>query len=126
MRAQPVGPVESSVLHDFAQSGPTKEAHRRAIYRSDGILSRATHMVPLIGPRVFPSSGRRGRVRRPSLLWTRGWQGSKGAATAAWRDQKGRGGIVTNHEPDPASMAASTCAFPRILDSSSWSRILPK
>jgi hypothetical protein len=30
--------AESSVLHYFARSGPTKEAHRRAFYRSDGLL----------------------------------------------------------------------------------------
>src|SRR6266542_3073088 len=114
MRAQPVGPVESSVLHDFAQSGPTKEAHRRAIYRSDGLLSTRSG-APL---RRDPLSG---HPYRPAHR-------TEGASKLgeAWRDQKGRGGIVTNHEPDPASMAASTCAFPRILDSSSWSRILPK
>jgi hypothetical protein len=38
MRARPVGPAESSALHDFARSGPTKEAHRRALYRSGGLL----------------------------------------------------------------------------------------
>jgi hypothetical protein len=32
-RALPVGPAQSSVLHDFARSGPTKEAHRRAMNR---------------------------------------------------------------------------------------------
>jgi hypothetical protein len=38
MRARPVGPAQSSTLHDFARSGPTKEAHRRALYRSGGLL----------------------------------------------------------------------------------------
>jgi hypothetical protein len=37
MRARPVGPAQSSALHDFAQSGPTKEAHRRALNRSGGL-----------------------------------------------------------------------------------------
>jgi hypothetical protein len=37
-RARPVGPAESSVLHDFARSGPTKEAHRRALNQPDGLL----------------------------------------------------------------------------------------
>jgi hypothetical protein len=38
MRARPAGPDESSALLLFARSGPTKEAHRRALYRSDGLL----------------------------------------------------------------------------------------
>jgi hypothetical protein len=38
MRARPVGPAQSSALHDFARSGPTKEAHRRAMNRSGGLL----------------------------------------------------------------------------------------
>ena len=38
MRARPVGPAESSALHDFARCGPTTEAHRRALNRSGGLL----------------------------------------------------------------------------------------
>jgi hypothetical protein len=38
MRARPVGPAQSSALHDFARGGPTKEAHRRAMNRSGGLL----------------------------------------------------------------------------------------
>ena len=38
MRARPAGPAQSSVLHDSARRGPTKEAHRRALNRSDGLL----------------------------------------------------------------------------------------
>jgi transposase-like protein len=34
MRARPVGPAQSSALHNFARSGPTKEAHRRALLHS--------------------------------------------------------------------------------------------
>src|SRR5215213_322802 len=37
MRARPAGPAESSVLLFFARSGPTKEAHRRALNRVDGL-----------------------------------------------------------------------------------------
>jgi hypothetical protein len=33
MRARPAGPAEPSALHYFARSGPTKEAHRRALIR---------------------------------------------------------------------------------------------
>src|SRR6266545_5190756 len=38
MRARPVGPAESSVFHNFARRGPTKEAHRRALDWPDGLL----------------------------------------------------------------------------------------
>jgi hypothetical protein len=41
MRARPAGPAQSSALHEFARSGPTKEAHRRAIYSSGGLLAKA-------------------------------------------------------------------------------------
>jgi hypothetical protein len=37
MRARPAGPAQSSALHDFARSGPTKEAHRRAMNQSGGL-----------------------------------------------------------------------------------------
>ena len=37
MRARPAGPAQSSVFHNFARSGPTKEAHRRAMNRSGGL-----------------------------------------------------------------------------------------
>jgi hypothetical protein len=36
MRARPYGPAQSSTLHYSARSGPTKEAHRRALNRPDG------------------------------------------------------------------------------------------
>jgi len=36
MRARPAGPAESAALHYYARSGPTKEAHRRALNRSGG------------------------------------------------------------------------------------------
>jgi hypothetical protein len=37
MRARPAGPAQSSVFHNFARRGPTKEAHRRALNRPDGL-----------------------------------------------------------------------------------------
>jgi hypothetical protein len=37
MRARPAGPAQSSVFHYFARRGPTKEAHRRALDRPDGV-----------------------------------------------------------------------------------------
>ena len=38
MRARPAGPAQSSVFHNSARRGPTKEAHRRALNRPDGLL----------------------------------------------------------------------------------------
>ena len=38
MRARPAGPAQSSVFHYSARSGPTKEAHRRALNQPDGLL----------------------------------------------------------------------------------------
>ena len=48
------------------------------------------------------------------------------AATAPWRDQRRREGIMTDPEYDPASTAASTWAFPMILQLPPWSRIATK
>jgi hypothetical protein len=38
MRARPAGPAQSFVFHNSARRGPTKEAHRRALNRPDGLL----------------------------------------------------------------------------------------
>jgi hypothetical protein len=45
MRTRPVGPAQSSVFHNFARSGPTKEAHRRALNRSGGLLRSVAGQV---------------------------------------------------------------------------------
>src|SRR5215207_695813 len=48
---RPAGPAQSSALHDFARSGPTKEAHRRAINRSGELLrSEAGRLTSANGP----------------------------------------------------------------------------
>src|SRR5215211_4594245 len=54
MRARPAGPAQSSALHDFARSGPTKEAHPRAsIGQTDFLVAkwggRATARSPTKG-----------------------------------------------------------------------------
>jgi hypothetical protein len=36
--ARPAGQAQSSALHSSARRGPTKEAHRRALNRSDVLL----------------------------------------------------------------------------------------
>jgi hypothetical protein len=45
MRARPAGPAESAALHYSARSGPTKEAHRRALDRPDGLLRSVAGQV---------------------------------------------------------------------------------
>lgn len=37
--AQSTGPAQSSVFHNFACRGPTKQAHRQALNWPDGLLS---------------------------------------------------------------------------------------
>jgi hypothetical protein len=44
-RARPAGPAQSSVFHNFARRGPTKEAHRRALNRPDGLLRSVAGQV---------------------------------------------------------------------------------
>ena len=82
MRARPVGPAESSVFHNFARGGPTKEAHPRALNQPDGLL------------RSVAGQGR--------LLATFRLRDKRSAA-----DRSGRGG-----SPQVMSMGASDWAGP--------------
>src|SRR5215208_6316820 len=64
MRARPVGPAESAVFHNFARRGPTKEAHRRALNRPDGLLRSVAgqghaRFLPVTLPRERPDQGKR-------------------------------------------------------------------
>src|SRR5688572_6489489 len=62
MRARPAGPAESSALHNSARSGPTKEAHRRALNRSGGLqrseagLAPSERLTSANGPRPAPTA----------------------------------------------------------------------
>jgi hypothetical protein len=62
MRARPAGPAQSSALHDFARSGPTKEAHRWAIYSSGGLLRSVA------GPEAPTAHAREVALARRRLL----------------------------------------------------------
>jgi hypothetical protein len=67
MRARPVGPAESSVFHNFARRGPTKEAHRRALDRPDGLLRSVAgqghgRFLPVTLPRGASDQGKRTEV----------------------------------------------------------------
>src|SRR5215218_5549389 len=64
MRARPVGPAESAVFHNFARRGPTKEAHRRALDRPDGLLRSVAgrghgRFLPVTPPRERPDQRKR-------------------------------------------------------------------
>ena len=55
MRVRPVGPAQSSVFHNSARRGPTKEAHRRALNQPDGLLrSVAERLTSANRPRPAP------------------------------------------------------------------------
>ena len=84
MRARPVGPAQSFALHNFARSGPTKEAHRRALNRSGGLLRSVAGQghgqnPPVTLPRERPDLLKRaeaGDHRSPTPRGThqgRGW-----------------------------------------------------
>jgi hypothetical protein len=63
MRARPKGPAQSSVFHNSARRGPTKEAHRRALNRPDGLLRSVAGQghgwcLPVTLPRERPDQAK--------------------------------------------------------------------
>jgi hypothetical protein len=64
MRARPAGPAESSALHSFARSGPTKEAHRRAMNRSGGLQRSVAGQGHAQKPRVALPRGASDQAKR--------------------------------------------------------------
>ncbi len=60
-----------------------------------------------------------GSDRAPRSSLDMGRQGSRRAATARWRNQRSRGGIVMDHEPARVSTVVPTCAFLMILQTPS-------
>jgi hypothetical protein len=78
MRARPAGPAQSSALHYSARSGPTEEAHRRALNQSGG-LQRLTSTN---GPRPAPAAPH--PLRDPSREGLR--DPSRGRSRDPWRD----------------------------------------
>ena len=97
MRARPAGPAQSSVFHDFARSGPTKEAHRRALNRPDGLLRSVAgqghgRFLPVTLPRERLTSANRPRPATtapspPEGPIKGGVEGPiKGGSRDPWRD----------------------------------------
>jgi len=77
MRARPAGPAESSALHDFARSGPTKEAHRRALNRSGGLQRSGAgqghgRCLPVTLPRGASDQRKRAEAGNPRSPTPRG------------------------------------------------------
>src|SRR5215207_1686314 len=96
-RTRPVGPAESSVFHYSARRGPTKEAHRRALNRPDGLLRSVAgqghgRFLPVTLPRGASDQGKRaegGSHRSPT---PRGTHQGRGWGTHQGRDQGGSSG----------------------------------
>src|SRR5215212_9064370 len=100
MRARPAGPAESSVFHNFARSGPTKEAHRRALDRPDGLLRSVAGRGHARLLRVTPPAERLTSTNSPRPATTApsppegpikgGVEGPiKGGSRDPWRDPSG-------------------------------------
>ena len=60
MCSRPAGPAQSSVFHNSARSGPTKEAHRKAIYSVGG--AGAGVVLPVTLPRERPDQAKHSEV----------------------------------------------------------------
>ena len=112
MRARPVGPAQSSVFHNFARRGPTKEAHRRALDRPDGLLRSVAgqghgRFLPVTLPRGASDQGKRaeaGSPRSPTpggTHWGRGWGTHQGRdqGTPSGTDPGGPGGREITVQP---------------------------
>ena len=120
MRARPVGPAESSALHDFARSGPTKEAHRRALYRSSGLQHSVAgqghgRFLPVTLPRGASDQRKRAEAGAHRSPTPRGTHQGRGWGTHQGRDQGTLGGPIRGGPGGPrnhcaaARMAARNC-----------------
>ena len=92
MRARPAGPDQSSVFHNFARRGPTKEAHRRALNRPDGLLRSVAgrghgRFLPVTPPRERPDQGKRPTARFPSYTGGLGTHQGRDTGTHQGRDR---------------------------------------
>jgi hypothetical protein len=127
MRARPAGPAQSSVFRNSARRGPTKAAHRRAIYSSDGLLrSVAERLTSANEPRLAPTgppptgdpSGEGSGDPYGDLSG-----GSEGGGRIALERSSGPLGIaasnsttVTAQGPKSASARPGPCTRPRSAD----------
>src|SRR5215218_10199456 len=97
MRARTAGPAQSSVLHYFARSGPTKEAHRRAMNRSGGLLRSVAgqghgRFLPVTLPRGASDQGKRAEAGDPKSPTPRGTHQGRDQGTPTGTDPgKSRG-----------------------------------
>ena len=92
MRARPAGPAESSVFHNFARRGPTKEAHRRALNRPDGLQRSVAgqghgRFLPVTLPRGASDQGKRAEAGSHRSPTPGGTHQGRGWGTHQGRDQ---------------------------------------
>src|SRR5215207_8858487 len=100
MRARPAGPAQSAVFHNFARRGPTKEAHRRALDRPDGLLRSVAgqghgRVLPVTLPRGASDQRKRAAAGSPRSPTPRGTHQGRGWGTHQGRDQ----GTPTGTDP---------------------------
>ena len=118
-------PAESSALHYFARSGPTKEAHRRAMNRSGGLLRSGAsdqrkraeagdHRSPT--PRGTHQGGIRGVIGEPIRGESRGPRNCCAAVRMAARNCLGNSTTGTVLGPKSASARPGPCTRPRSAD----------
>jgi hypothetical protein len=110
MRARPVGPAESAVFHNFARRGPTKEAHRRALDRPDGLLRSVAgqghgRVLPVTLPRGASDQRKRAEAGVPRSPTPGGTHQGRGWGTHQGRDQ----GTPTGTDPGEARGPRNRC-----------------
>jgi hypothetical protein len=114
MRARPAGPAQSSVFHNSARRGPTKEAHRRALNRPDGLLRSVAgqghgRFLPVTLPRGASDQGKRTEAGTPRSPTPGGTHQGRGWGTHQGRDQ----GTPTGTHPGRVKGTKNRCAVVR-------------
>jgi hypothetical protein len=110
----PPGPAESSVFHDFARRGPTKEAHRRALNGSDGLQRSVAgqghgQTPPVTLPRGASDQGKQAKAGNPRSPTPRGTHQGRGWGTHQGRDQ----GTPTGSDPGRSRGPRNRCGAAR-------------
>jgi hypothetical protein len=137
MRARPAGPAESSALHDFARSGPTKEAHRRALNRSGGLLRSVAgqghgRFLPVTLPRGASDQHKQaetGSSRSPTPGGThqgRGWGTHQGRDQGTPRGTRSGGGQGSQKSPSSDQEDRSELHFGIVRPGGSGGRNRPR
>ena len=136
MRARPAGPAQSSVFHNFARRGPTKEAHRRALDRPDGLLRSEAGQGHARFLRVTLPRGASDQRKRPKAgahrsPTPRGTHQGRGWGTHQGRDQgtptgTEPGGVEGPRNPRAAVRIAAGIASEIVRPGRSWGLNRPR